>query len=167
MLAINVVWQANFIFRPVTQMCARRWKDGSMMAMTSFTGLTILDRAGKPMLTTNGLRLGACRTRSDHIQIVHMSVLALKLITIRPLGAQKWLSISWNLKQELSNLGFSPVNFFDPHHPFDAPESLLERYTEQLQEIPLPAYSEGELDSKPHGRGENTMRPMVATHSGK
>ena len=42
------------------------------------------------------------------------------------------------------------VNFFDPHHPFDAPESLLERYTEQLQEIPLPAYTEGELDSKPH-----------------
>ncbi len=41
------------------------------------------------------------------------------------------------------------VNFFDPHHPFDAPEALLERYADWLDEIPLPAYAEGELDSKP------------------
>ena len=41
------------------------------------------------------------------------------------------------------------VNFFDPHHPFDAPEALLERYADRLENIPLPAYTEGELDSKP------------------
>jgi arylsulfatase len=41
------------------------------------------------------------------------------------------------------------VNFFDPHHPFDAPEALLERYIPILNEIPLPEYRDGELDDKP------------------
>ena len=41
------------------------------------------------------------------------------------------------------------INFFDPHHPFDAPESLLHRYSDILDEIPLPDYTEGELETKP------------------
>lgn len=41
------------------------------------------------------------------------------------------------------------VNFFDPHHPFDAPESTMERYEKILLDIPLPDYREGELEDKP------------------
>jgi len=40
------------------------------------------------------------------------------------------------------------VNTFDPHHPFDAPESHLARYLDRLDEIPLPNYVEGELSDK-------------------
>lgn len=41
------------------------------------------------------------------------------------------------------------VNFFDPHHPFDPPEEYLERYMSRLDEIPLPNYTDGELENKP------------------
>lgn len=41
------------------------------------------------------------------------------------------------------------VNFFDPHPPFDPPETYLKRYTDQLENIPLPNYEEHELDDKP------------------
>lgn len=41
------------------------------------------------------------------------------------------------------------VNFYDPHHPFDPPKDLLDRYLDRLDELPLPAYLEGELDTKP------------------
>jgi choline-sulfatase len=41
------------------------------------------------------------------------------------------------------------VNFFDPHHPFAAPEEYLERYEAMLEDIPLPEYEDGELDDKP------------------
>lgn len=40
------------------------------------------------------------------------------------------------------------VNYFDPHHPFDPPKEILEKYIKQLDEIPLPNYSPGELDTK-------------------
>lgn len=40
------------------------------------------------------------------------------------------------------------VNIFDPHHPFDPPQSYLERYLDDLEEIPLPNYTEGELEDK-------------------
>jgi choline-sulfatase len=42
------------------------------------------------------------------------------------------------------------VNLYDPHHPFDPPESYLDRYLSFLDEIPLPPYVEGELDDKPY-----------------
>ena len=42
------------------------------------------------------------------------------------------------------------VNIYDPHHAFDPSPEYLERYMEQLNEIPLPNYVEGELDNKPH-----------------
>jgi arylsulfatase len=42
----------------------------------------------------------------------------------------------------------SSINIYTPHHPFDPPESYLHRYLDKLDEIPLPNYTEGELDSK-------------------
>jgi len=39
------------------------------------------------------------------------------------------------------------INPFDPHHPFDPPAEYLSRYN--IDEIPLPAYREGELENKP------------------
>ena len=44
---------------------------------------------------------------------------------------------------------FFSMNLFDPHHPFDPPAEYLERYLDMLDDIPLPNYTEGELDSKP------------------
>jgi arylsulfatase A-like enzyme len=41
------------------------------------------------------------------------------------------------------------VNLFDPHHPFDPPEGYLDRYLNQIDKIPLPNYSPGELENKP------------------
>ena len=41
------------------------------------------------------------------------------------------------------------VNCFDPHHPFDPPEDFLRRYLDRLDEIPLPNYVPGELETKP------------------
>ena len=41
------------------------------------------------------------------------------------------------------------VNPFDPHHAFDPPAEYLERYLDRLDDIPLPAYREGELTDKP------------------
>ncbi len=41
------------------------------------------------------------------------------------------------------------VNFFDPHHPFDPPESYLKHYLDRLDDIPLPPFEQGELDDKP------------------
>jgi arylsulfatase len=40
------------------------------------------------------------------------------------------------------------VNMFDPHHGFDAPFECVEKYLDILDQIPLPAYVEGELDDK-------------------
>src|ERR1035437_5640774 len=41
------------------------------------------------------------------------------------------------------------VNIFDPHHDFDPPEDLFNRYLKILDQIPLPNYVEGELANKP------------------
>ncbi|MCL2478540.1 MAG: sulfatase-like hydrolase/transferase [Treponema sp.] len=46
------------------------------------------------------------------------------------------------------NPWFFSINIFDPHHPFDPPKEYLERYTDRLNEIPLPNYIPGELDNK-------------------
>lgn len=40
------------------------------------------------------------------------------------------------------------VNPFDPHHPFDPPAEYLEPYLDRLDDIPLPDYEDGELDTK-------------------
>jgi arylsulfatase len=41
------------------------------------------------------------------------------------------------------------VNTFDPHHSFDSPREYLEPYLKRLDDIPLPAYTPGELETKP------------------
>ena len=41
------------------------------------------------------------------------------------------------------------LNPFDPHHAFDPPEEYLRPYLDRLDEIPLPAYVEGELHDTP------------------
>lgn len=43
---------------------------------------------------------------------------------------------------------FFSVNYYDPHHPFDPPDDLLRKYMERLDDIPLPNYTQGELDKK-------------------
>ena len=47
------------------------------------------------------------------------------------------------------NPWFFSVNIFDPHHPFDPPTEYLQRYLDLLDDIPLPAYVDGELADKP------------------
>jgi arylsulfatase A-like enzyme len=42
------------------------------------------------------------------------------------------------------------LNIFDPHSPFDPPESYLQKYVDRLDSLPLPNYVEGELEHKPY-----------------
>ncbi|MCL2742131.1 MAG: sulfatase-like hydrolase/transferase, partial [Oscillospiraceae bacterium] len=46
------------------------------------------------------------------------------------------------------------VNMFDPHFPFTPVREYFERYLPMLDDLPEPAYADGEHDSKPpcHGR---------------
>lgn len=44
---------------------------------------------------------------------------------------------------------FCTMGIEDPHDPFDPPREYLERYLSQLDRIPLPRYTPGELDDKP------------------
>jgi arylsulfatase len=44
---------------------------------------------------------------------------------------------------------FYIVNMFDPHHSFDPPQKLLEKYIDRMEKLPLPFYKEGELQNKP------------------
>jgi arylsulfatase A-like enzyme len=60
-------------------------------------------------------------------------------------------------RQEDSKPFFLCASFPDPHHPFDPPEEIAERYSPQ--EAPLPAGSPDDLDTRPehyrrHFRGE-------------
>lgn len=41
------------------------------------------------------------------------------------------------------------LNPFDPHDNFDPPAEHLQRYLDRLDQLPLPNYTSGELDSKP------------------
>lgn len=56
-------------------------------------------------------------------------------------------------------------NIFDPHNPTDPPEEMIQRYYNMLDDIPLPNYSEGELDNKPlwqqehHANANKRMPP--------
>ncbi|CAN7758134.1 sulfatase family protein [Paenibacillus sp. LjRoot56] len=52
-----------------------------------------------------------------------------------------------NAKQ--GNKWLFSLNLFDPHHPFDPPKRLLDKYMEHLDRVPLPNYTPGELDNKP------------------
>lgn len=52
------------------------------------------------------------------------------------------------LKTHRDRPWFFSVNLFDPHHPFDPPAEYLARY--RPEEMPLPKWRPGELESKPH-----------------
>ncbi|MCL2639719.1 MAG: sulfatase-like hydrolase/transferase [Phycisphaerales bacterium] len=60
------------------------------------------------------------------------------------------------------------VNIFDPHHDFDPPEELFNRYLKMLDKVPLPSYVPGELDNKPlfqkldfHGQNSDIDWPKL------
>ncbi len=44
---------------------------------------------------------------------------------------------------------FYNLNIFDPHHAFDPPKRLLEKYLARADSLPLPKYLPGELSNKP------------------
>jgi len=44
---------------------------------------------------------------------------------------------------------FYNINIFDPHHAFDPPKRLLDKYLARIDELPLPKYLQGELEHKP------------------
>jgi choline-sulfatase len=54
------------------------------------------------------------------------------------------------IKANQNHPWFFSVNVFDPHAPFNPPESYLTKYIDKLDTLPLPHYKEGELDDKPH-----------------
>lgn len=54
-----------------------------------------------------------------------------------------------NARTETNEPWLFSINYFDPHHPFDPPPELLERYLAQLDDVPLPNYVPGELEDKP------------------
>lgn len=41
------------------------------------------------------------------------------------------------------------VNLFDPHHPFDPPKRLMDKYMAMLDAVPPPKFAPGELQRKP------------------
>ena len=50
------------------------------------------------------------------------------------------------------------VNIFDPHFILDPPYDYLEPYLDRLDDVPLPNYSDGELDTKPPYQREFSER---------
>ncbi len=63
-----------------------------------------------------------------------------------------WIKYSAAEKEaygEKSPPWFYNLNIFDPHHSFDPPKRLLEKYLAKIDELPLPKYMEGEYDNKP------------------
>ena len=56
------------------------------------------------------------------------------------------------------------VNIFDPHHPFDPPVDYLERYLEVMDQIPLPLYEPGELETKTSFQRMDHVSPYNGLH---
>ena len=52
-------------------------------------------------------------------------------------------------QEELEAPWMFSLNIFDPHNAFDPPPEYLRRYLNNLNDIPLPNYVEGELRNKP------------------
>lgn len=52
------------------------------------------------------------------------------------------------IEKNNGNPWFFSVNMYDPHHPFDPPKELLDRYMDRLSELPLPRYFDGEENTK-------------------
>ncbi|HWL54922.1 MAG TPA: sulfatase-like hydrolase/transferase [Chthoniobacteraceae bacterium] len=54
-----------------------------------------------------------------------------------------------SVSQQLERPWFFSMNINDPHSPLDPPRRFLEPYLDRLDEMPLPQYTEGELEQKP------------------
>jgi arylsulfatase A-like enzyme len=61
--------------------------------------------------------------------------------------AEQW--IDYAAAYPNSPLWFYLINLFDPHHAFDPPRRLLEKYLARADALPLPNYLPGELSDKP------------------
>lgn len=61
--------------------------------------------------------------------------------------AERW--IDYVSAYDKSQPWFYMVNMFDPHHAFDPPKELLDKYSERMERFPLPNYKPGELEHKP------------------
>jgi arylsulfatase len=59
---------------------------------------------------------------------------AINFLTLSAAGGRPW---------------FFTCGFEDPHEPFDPPREFLQPYLENLSDVPLPRYTEGELENKP------------------
>ncbi len=53
---------------------------------------------------------------------------------------------------------------FDPHHAFDPPQRLLDKYLARADELPLPQYLPGELDEKPRFQRLDHERAYNMSH---
>jgi arylsulfatase A-like enzyme len=84
-----------------------------------------------PFRGSRYVRSGMC---SEYHQTTWCAEKAIRFIEANAEGDRPW---------------FFTVNIYDPHHPFDPPPSHLERYLDLLDEIPVPNYTQGELDGKP------------------
>lgn len=67
-------------------------------------------------------------------------------------AAIDWIRYSAAEKQQMPEFASPPwfynINIFDPHHAFDPPKRLLDKYLERADQLPLPKYIPGELDAK-------------------
>ena len=71
---------------------------------------------------------------------------------------EEYHQTSWCVERAISYIDYCrqfdmpwmfSINFFDPHCPFDPPKEYLDRYLQNINELPLPNYKEGELKNKP------------------
>ena len=63
-----------------------------------------------------------------------------------------WIRYSAEEKRQMPQFASPPwfynINIFDPHHAFDPPKRLLEKYLAIADTLPLPKYTPGEWDLK-------------------
>lgn len=63
-----------------------------------------------------------------------------------------WIRYAAEEKKEMPDFQSPPwfynINIFDPHHAFDPPKRLLDKYLERIDQLPLPKYIPDELAKK-------------------
>ena len=63
-----------------------------------------------------------------------------------------WIRYSAQEKKEMPDFQSPPwfynINIFDPHHAFDPPKRLLDKYLEKIDQLPMPKYLPDELKKK-------------------
>jgi arylsulfatase A-like enzyme len=104
-------------------------------------GRGVVRTAGEDAVEPLGRQVGAGRPPA----LTHTAFCVDKAVEFLELRAAKGFTNPW----------FFSVNFVDPHPDFHPPRAFLERYLERLDEIPLPAWREGELENKPSHQRES------------